>query len=470
MTRDLNLAGSTFLARVASATVIGMTSLVALAADPAAGLAPKQLLSAPDLPAPVADEAPAEEAWAVHGQLTNVTQRNNRFRSPYAGANSLVPSSPAEETTDVTVYAGVRPWRGGELWVNPEVDQGFGLSNTVGAAGFPSGEAYKIGANAAYLRLPRVFLRQTIALDSSSEPVAGAANQLAGMVASERVVLTLGKFSVTDVFDTNSYAHDPRTDFLNWSVIDAGPFDYAADPWGFTYGGAAEWTTGPWTWRTGVFQLSKVPNGKVTGVDFSQHMFVAEGERRYEWQGLPGKVKVLSFMNRGRMATYKNAVQLGQSFGQTPDVALVRRLGSRSGGSLNVEQALSANVGAFARIGFNQGNKESYEFTEINNSVSAGLSLKGGSWKRPNDVLGLAVATNGLSRAARDYFAAGGVGILIGDGQLNYGREQIAEALYAVRFNPHVTLGLDVQRIVHPAYNRDRGPVTVVGLRVHAEF
>ena len=457
------------MTRRALALVIGMAAVSSFAADRVPGPEPELPPTAPSVET-LADNAPAPETWAMHGQITNVTQWNNRFRSPYAGTNSLGAAGRTEETTDLTIYAGIRPWRGAELWLNPELDQGFGLSSTVGVAGFPSGEAYKIGANAPYLRLPRAFLRQTIAMGGPPEPIEASANQLAGQASAERVVLTVGKFSATDIFDTNSYAHDPRADFLNWSVIDAGPFDYAADAWGFTYGVAAEWSTGAWTWRGGVFQLSKVPNGKVAGVDFDQYMLVAEGERQYEWRGLAGKVKLLGFMNRGRMASYEDAVRLGQITGQTPDVALVRRRGSRSGVTINIEQGLSSNMGAFARLGFNDGTKEAYEFTEINNSISTGLSIKGGSWQRADDVLGLAVVTNGLSPAARAYFAAGGIGILIGDGQLNYAREQIAEAYYALRFNPHLAFGIDVQRIVHPAHNRDRGPVTVVGVRAHAEF
>lgn len=418
----------------------------------------------------LADNPPAAETWAIHGQLTNVTQWHNRFRSPYAGANSLTSDGRTEETTDVTIFAGLRLWQGAELWLNPELDQGFGLDNTVGAAGFPSGEAYKIGADTPYLRIPRAFLRQTIEMGPLDQPVSSVANQLAGSTSADRVVLTIGKFSPTDIFDTNSYAHDPRADFLNWSIIDAGPFDYAADSWGFTYGAAAEWNVGPWTWRGGVFQLSQVPNGKVTGLHFGQYMLVAEAERRYTWMELDGKVKLLGFMNRGEMAAYDDAVQLGQLTGTAPDVALVRRRSSRFGVTINMEQPLGSDIGAFARLGVNEGSKEAYEFTEINNSASGGLSIKGGAWHRPNDVFGVAVVSNGLSNAARDYFAAGGIGILIGDGQLNYGREHIAEAYYAVRVAANLFFGLDVQRIVHPAYNRDRGPITVFGLRAHAEF
>ncbi len=154
-----------------------------------------------------------------------MTQWHNRFRSPYVGTNSLDSSGRTEETTDATIYAGLRLWRGTEVWLNPELDQGFGLSNTVGVAGFPSAEAYKIGANAPYLRLPRAFLPQTITLDGAPGPVESSANQLAGTIPSQRVIVTVGKFSATDIFDANSYAHDPRADFFNWSVIDAGPFE-----------------------------------------------------------------------------------------------------------------------------------------------------------------------------------------------------------------------------------------------------
>ena len=225
----------------------------------------------------------------------------------------------------------------------------------------------------------------------------------------------------------------------------------------------------PWTWRSGVFQLSEIPNGKVTGVNFDQYMLVAEGEHRHEWVGLAGKVKLLGFMNRGRMGRYDDAVRLGRSTGDTPDTSLVRRRSSHSGVTLNIEQSLGVNLGAFARLGLNDGSKEAFEFTEINNSVSTGLSVKGASWHRPGDAFGMAVITNGLSSGARDYFAAGGIGILIGDGRLNYAREQIAEAYYALRLTPTLSFGFDLQRIAHPAYNRDRGPVTVIAFRMHAE-
>jgi high affinity Mn2+ porin len=411
----------------------------------------------------------SQQAWAVFGQLTNVTQRNNVFRSPYAGANSLDPKGGTEETTDATLYLGHRLWRGAEFWINPEIDQGFGLSGTLGAGGFPSGEAYKIGANAPYLRLPRAFVRQNIALSGVEEPVEAALNQLAYHRAASSVTITVGKFSVVDIFDANRYAHDPRTDFMNWALIDAGTFDYAADAWGFTYGGVAELEQGPWTVRGAIFQLSPAPNGKITAVDFSQFSLVGEIERSYEWNGRPGKVKLLGFANRAEMGKYADAV-LASRPGGTPSTAAVRQLSWRPGISINVEQEASSELGVFARAGVNDGRFEAYEFTEINQTVSAGISLAGATWGRPDDRVGIGAVVNALSDDARRYFAAGGLGILIGDGRLTYGTEQIVELYYALKVNSHVAVTVDYQHLQHPAYNRDRGPVSVFGARLHVEL
>ena len=415
-------------------------------------------------------ELAAAEVWAVYGQVTNVTQKHARFSSPYQGQNSLDAHGRNEETTDITLYAGLRLPSGSEVWINPEIDQGFGLSNTVGMAGFPSGEAYKIGANTPYLRIPRAFVRHTIALNKESEHVEASPNQLGGQRAQENLTLTAGKFSVTDIFDTNSYAHDPRVDFLNWSVIDAGAFDYAADSWGFTYGMAAEWTTGDRTLRGGVFQLSGVPNGKITRVDFSQYMLVTEFEQRYVWQNHPGKLKLLVFANRGGMARYTDANRFAYATNSTPDVALVRKPAWRSGAAINIEQELSSNIGVFIRGSLNDGSKEAYEFTEINRSIAAGVVIKGEYWERPSDTVGIAVVKNSLSSQARDYFSRGGIGILIGDGGLTYGAENIVEAYYSIRLAKQISLSLDLQHANNPAYNQSRGPVQLYALRLHAEF
>ena len=204
--------------------------------------------------------APLEgDNWVIHGQTTFVSQFAPPFHAPYHGQNSLNSNS-GRETWDATLYVGVSPWQGAEIWVNPEIDQGFGLSNTLGLAGFPSAEAYKLGENDPYLRVPRYFIRQTIDFGAATEKVDADINQFAGKQSPDRLVLTVGKFSASDIFDTVKYAHDPRNDFLNWTLVDAGTWDYSADAWGYTYGATAEWYHGPWAVRGGLFDLSIVPN------------------------------------------------------------------------------------------------------------------------------------------------------------------------------------------------------------------
>jgi high affinity Mn2+ porin len=415
-------------------------------------------------------DAQDAEGWALHGQATFVWQYHPVFTSPYRGPNSLDPGKRGDETFDATLFAGVRPWDGGEIWIDPEIDQGFGLSDTLGVAGFVSGEAYKVGKAQPYLRLQRVFFRQTFNLGGDTENVDGGANQLASARTADNLIVTAGKLSVTDIFDTNVYAHDPKSDFLNWALIDSGAFDYAADAWGYSYGGAAEWTQQWWTLRAGLFDLSRVPNSTKLERGFGQFEAVAEAEARHTLWGHAGKIKLLAFVNRGRMGSYSDAVRLAEETGTVPDTALVRGDASRPGFALNVEQQINDQLGAFARLSANDGSKEVYEFTEINKSLAAGLSLKGAEWQRRDDTVGVAFVVNGLSHAARDYFAAGGLGILIGDGRLpHYGAETIGEAYYNAAITDWLTAGADYQFVANPAYNRDRGPVSVFGLRLHAQ-
>ena len=411
-----------------------------------------------------------DENWSVHSQLTYVNQWHPEFTAKYSGQNSMTPAASNTNTTDITLFLGRRLWRGAELWINPEIDQGFGLSNTVGMAGFPSGEAYKIGENRPYIRLPRAFIRQTIPLGGEIQTTEASTNQFANQYSANNIVLTIGKFSVVDIFDNNSYAHDARVDFLNWSIIDAGTFDYAADSWGFTNGAAIEWNQHDWSLRGGAFQLSPVPNQKIAGFHVRQHSFVAELEHRHEWQNHPGKFKILTFVNRGRMGDYRDANNLATASNTTPDTSLVRYSSSNAGVTFNIEQELTNDLGLFARISMNGGKKEAYEFTEINRSLSGGLSLQGSRWGRPDDRIGVAGAINALSKDAKAYFAAGGLGLLIGDGQLNYGSEKIVETYYSASLTKNLKLSLDYQRVINPAYNRDRGPFSIYALRLHAEM
>ncbi len=410
------------------------------------------------------------DRFAVHWQATYVEQDSLGFHAPYRGTNSLMPHE-GRETTDMTLFVGARLWPNAELWVNPEMDQGFGLDNTLGVAGFPSGEAYKVGKNSPYLRLPRVFVRQTLNLDEANEAIEGAANQFGGSRSPDRLVFTVGKFSVVDIFDANDYAHDPRGDFLNWSVLDAGTFDYAADAWGYTVGAAVEWYEGRWTLRGGVFDLSDVPNS--TRLDPGAHEFqmILELERRHEILGLPGKVLVTAFDSRGRMGLLDDAVNLAHATGNPVDISAVRRYRTRLGVSLNVQQQIWRDVGVFARFGKAAGNVESYEFTDIDRTIGAGVSVKGSAWSRPRDTLGLAFVVNDISAARERYLNAGGLGILVGDGQLPHpAAEQILETYYGLAPWQWLQVTADYQWVRNPAYNTDRGPVSIVGVRVHVQL
>jgi high affinity Mn2+ porin len=342
----------------------------------------------------------------------------------------------------------------------------------LGVAGFPSGEAYKVGKNQPYLRLPRLFLRQTVDLDDARVHVVdGAANQLAGTHSLDRIVFTVGKMSVSDIFDTVEYAHDPRADFLNWTAVDAGTFDYAADAWGYTVGVAAEWYQGAWALRAGVFDLSNVPNSEHLEPGFHEYQTDFEIERRHEIAGRAGKVLLTLFDSHGRMGLLNDAVALAAATGTTPDIAAVRRYRDRTGASVSIEQQISADLGLFMRAGKASGNVEAYEFTDVDRTLAAGLSLRGTRWHRNDDTVGLAAIVNGISASRERYLNAGGLGILVGDGKLPHpGSERIVETYYSLAVFPWAHIALDYQWIDNPAYNRDRGPVSVIAVRVHAQY
>lgn len=414
--------------------------------------------------------AGTDETFALHGQFTYVEQETAAFNDPYRGSNSLSPDS-GRETIDDTLYVGRKLWTGGEVWFNAEIDQGFGLDNTLGAAGFPSGEAYKVGKKEPYLRLSRAFIRQTVNLGGSAQRGDPAQNQLGATITADRLVLTIGKFGVADVFDTNQYAHDPRADFLNWSVLDAATFDYAADAWGYTIGAAAEWYTGPWTVRAGAFDLSDVPNSPHLEPGAHEFQLVLELERRFDVAGRAGRLLLTAFDSRARMGLLDEAVDLSESTGQPVDVAAVRHFRSRTGVHASLEQQISGDLGVFARVGGASGNVEVYEFTDADRTSAAGLSIKGSRWNRAADRVGAAVVVNKISAQRQQFLDAGGLGLLIGDGRLPHpGAERILESYYD--FNPFSAahISIDYQRIVNPAYNRDRGPVSVFTVRLHAQF
>ena len=441
---------------------IGLSVVAALSIGRAA--------QAQNSPSPEVPEA-AAETHALHAQATFVWQGHPAFHSGFRGANSLDPAARGNETFDLTVYAGLRLGAQTELWINPEVDQGFGLSNTLGVAAFPSGEAYKVGQSVPYMRLQRLFVRHTIDLGSQTTDVEADLNQLRGRQGAERVVLTIGKFSVGDIFDANRYAHDPRSDFMNWALIDTGTFDYAADAWGYTVGAAVEWYVGAMTLRGGLFDLSVVPNSKALDPRFAQFQGVGEVERRWGPEERQGKLKLTAYLTRGRMGSYLDALALASVSKAPADISLVRRYGSRMGVSLNLEQPLGQDLGLFARAGWAQGSREAYEFADIDRTLAGGISFRGQGWGRLDDTIGLAGVVNDISPIHRAFLNAGGTGILIGEGRLpRFGAESAIEVYYNYAVSKRARLTGDLQYVHNPAYNRDRGPVVVAGLRLHAQY
>jgi high affinity Mn2+ porin len=421
--------------------------------------------------------APDPDDVNFHGQTTFSWEGYPAFRSPYQGPNSLPGNGQGREIIDATLYAGVKLWKGAELWINPEIDQGFGIGDVHGVAGFPSAEAFKEGSSYPYARVQRVFVRQTIDLGGETQKVDADINQFAGSQTANRLTLTLGRFAISDIFDTNKYANNPKNDFLNWSVVNAGTFDYAGDAWGITYGAAAEWYQGNWTVRGGIFDLSKTPAGGVSpeagqlDSSFGQFQLVGEIERRYSIWDQPGAIKVTGFLNRGRAGEFAAAIALSQATGMPADINAVRSYTSRPGVSVNWQQQVTESVGVFARAGWADGDVEPWDFTDIDRTISAGVSLNGKPWGRSDDTIGIAGVVNGISKVHQEFFNDGGRGILIGDGMLPHpGPEQIIETYYSYALTASTHLTADYQFINNLGYNTDRGPANVFSGRLHWQF
>ena len=405
--------------------------------------------------------------WSIHAQGTFIAQGMAVAHLPSHGPDAPK-ASDLQESLDATAFAGVAPWRGGEFWANLEVDQGFGLGDTLAAAGDTNGDSYSVGRKIPYLRLQRLYFRQTIGFGGDNVPVASGPNQMAGYQRLNRVVVTIGKFGVADVFDTNRYAHDPRGDFLNWSVVESGAFDYASDPWGYSYGGTLEAYQGAWTLRGGVFTLSREPGGTALGTGLGQHQVLGEVEHRHALGGQAGAVRLGVWRSHGRFSRFDDAIAWGSDNHAAPDTGQVAKEANRWGGYVNVEQALSPAVGAFARLSAANGAIAAYEYADVAHSLSGGVVVSGALWRRPMDSAALAFAVNAPSGALRRYLAAGGQGSLPGDGVIAHaGDEAIVEANYCWHPSDSVAVTVDYQMVVNPAYNRDRGPAQVLGLRVH---
>jgi high affinity Mn2+ porin len=414
-----------------------------------------------------------EERWNIHAQTTYVYQHKDGFSAPYTGPQSLSTKPEYSYTWTFTTYIGARFWKGGELYLDPEAVVGKPLSNLYGLASIQNGEIQKNGGTRPRGYWARWFLRQTFNLGGESTHVDDGPNQLASNYDSHRFVITLGKVTLTDLFEKNTYANDPRTQFLNWALITHGAWDYAADARAYTIGGAGEFYWDNWAVRVGRFMEPKVANGTTLNENIGRyHGDELEVEHDHKIHDLPGLLRVLVFRNRAWAGNYLDAIAAAAGTGNPPDVTSVRKDASKVGYGISFEQRLSSNVGFFLRGSSANDRVEEYAFTEIDNAVSGGISVNGNPWSRPDDVIGIALSSAGLNRQHRDYLAAGGLGGFLGDGQLpHYAREDVLESYYNYQWIKGVQLSPDFQVILNPGYNADRrGPVMIFGARVHIEI
>jgi high affinity Mn2+ porin len=412
-----------------------------------------------------------EWSWySAHEQATVVSQAHNLFPAPYSGRNSLLPREGPATSETATIFYGARVWESlncdGQLIFNPEIAGGTGFSRTSGIAAFPNFEITRVGVAKPTPYVARLFLRQTFGFGGEREWAADDVNQVAGWRDVQRLSIVVGKFAAPDLADDNRYAKDPRTQFLNWALAVNPAWDYPANVRGYTYGVALDYNHSKnLSFSYGVMTMPAIANG----APFDWHIWKAQGqvlemENRYEINGRPGACRPLVFLNHAHMGNYNEALEF---MPVNPDIKLTRSYRYKYGFGLNFDQALTDDLGVFGRVGWNDGHSESWAFTEVDRTVSLGLALGGRRWCRPNDRIGLAGIIDGLSGPHREYLAHGGYGFIIGDGRLSYAPEMVLETYYAWQIRPGLAVTFDFQEVANPAYNRDRGPVSVVSLRVH---
>jgi hypothetical protein len=414
------------------------------------------------------------EDSTVRFQSTYVWQRKPAFSEAYSGPNSLEASGAKSYTATLTGFWGFRPWRGGELYFDPELTQGVPFSSLSGTGAFTNGELTRTAGTTPHLYRQRLFLRQTWNLGGGEEKVEADLNRMAGAVDKNRVVVTVGNFSILDVFDDNTYAKDPRVQFMNAGLMAPLAYDYAADARGFGYGFAAEWYQGGWAYRIGRMTGPVTPNMLPTDYRIGTHYGdQLEIEHDHVVLGQPGKIRILGWRNRARMASFNDALDYLNSHPGTDPQAIFAVRNSdkvKYGAGMNVEQAITPDLGFFLRAMKADGHTETLAFTEVDASLGTGFSLKGASWGRPKDTVGVGYVRNTLSADRRRYLEAGGISFFLGDGHLNYRPEQTFEAYYSVNVWKDLFVTADYQHMWNPGYNSDRGPADFGALRFHVEF
>ena len=408
-----------------------------------------------------------EERVNLHFQSTVAIQAHPAFDAAYSGKNSM--RTDAESATSIVtdLFAGVRPWRGGELYFQPELSGGTGLSLTVGVAAFPSGEVYRVGNPKPAVLPARLFFRQTFGLGGGSVSLESGPNQLAGARDRDALVISIGKVATTDFVDNVPYSNDPHTRFMSWGLWASGAYDYPADTRGYTWGAAADLSVDWWSLRGGIFLEPQYAN--LMPMEFridKARGLVAELEGRFAIGGRKGAARVLVFLNDARMGSYRLALE-----NPNPDITASRAFGrTKHGFAASANLEIGPGAGAFIRGSWNDGQNETWAFTEIDRSLAFGAIQSGERWRRPEDEAGVAMVISGLSNLHRRYLAAGGYGFIIGDGRLRYGPEILGEVYYRAALSREISASAHYQPVINPAMNRDRGPIHVFTALVHVAF
>jgi high affinity Mn2+ porin len=408
------------------------------------------------------------ENFSFHFQQTIITQQKPAFSAKYTGDNSLSTAMETQSSITSTLFGAARLWKGAQVFFNPEISGGAGLSKTLGVAGFPNGETFRVGSASPSIYIARLYFTQNFEWGKEKDTIQAGPNQLAGLKSKRYLSITAGKFGMADFFDGNEFSHDARSQFMNWSLMDNGAWDYPANTRGYVVGAMAELGQPTWALRFAFTLSTTEANGAVLDQKVGKaNTQTLEFEKRYRLNGHDGTVRILGFRNNGKMGKYANALNLNP-----PNVDTLLSYGTHKYGfGISADQYLTNDFGVFAKLSYNDGHTQTWYFTEIDRSISFGATLKGTSWKRKDDELAIAFVGNGLSDPHRNYLAAGGYGFIIGDGKLNYATEMIGEIYYKINaYQNKFFISPDYQFIANPAYNKDRGPVNVLSIRAHVEF
>ncbi|WP_293051123.1 carbohydrate porin [Paludibacter sp.] len=405
------------------------------------------------------------ERFSVHFQSTVIRQMKPAFHAAYSGSNSLSTREDAQTSLTSTLFLGLHLWDGASFYFNPELSGGSGLSGAVGVADALNGETYRIGNPAPQLSLARLYVRQLIALSDKRSYQNSDINQLGGWIPERYVSITIGKSAIADFFDGNKFSHDPRSQFMAWSLMDNGAWDYPANTHGYTESVILEYVSPTHELRYAASLLPKAPNGEELNWNIGKALSHSlEYTHKHTIAGQEGAIRLLGYFSTANMGSYR------QSLVNPSDIASTRVYGhTKYGFGINAEQNITGDLGCFLRAGWNDGHNETWAFTEIDRTLSGGFVLTGQRWKRSNDNIGLAYVISGLSKDHRDFLQAGGYGFELGDGNLNYAPEQLAELYYSAEMKKDlIYLTAAYQLLFNPGYNKDRsGPVNVFSVRLH---